>query len=593
MKRKKKISTLIALLLAFTLLLGGCGQGTTGGTSSDDTAENESTLSATGVVTDGEGWYLWDENTLEINRTDRGAVSENGMVAAAKLEASQAGVEILEAGGNAVDAAVAVAFALSVVEPNASGIGGGGHMLIYTADGEAHFIDFRGTAPAAATLQNWNRESTGGQAVTIPAEVAGLWYVYENYGSGNVTWAELLQPAIELAENGFYVSTTLYKDMLDSFDYMITNDCLGEVFLNDGLLYEVGDLFVNTAMAEALTLIAEEGPDAFYQGVIAEAIIDTIEEYGGFMTMDDLANVQVRELEVTTGTYRGYTLISSPFGGASVIEALNILENYDVSSMGYQTAETENLYAEAFQITFRDRFDYLGDPEYAAIPLLNLISKSFAKVRASQIVLGTMQTYETQTDILSYEDDSYESADTTHFSVADADGNMVACTQTINGIFGAKIAVSEYGFALNNVMDAFSTSTSSSNCVAPGKTPNSSMSPMIILDENGDPFMVLGTPGSRKIITTMVQVISNIIDFDMDLQDAIDAPRIFMDTTQTLQMESRFGDALAEAMEEMGYPVSVYDEYDKIFGSVQAIQFSGDTLIGGADPRRDGKAVGY
>lgn len=597
---KKKTARSAASILLAAAMLTGCASETTTTTTpavSDPAPAAFSaaaeTMAATGVVTDGQGWYLWDEATLETNRTGRGGVSETGMVAAAKTEASQAGVKVLEAGGNAIDAAVATAFALSVVEPNASGIGGGGHMLIYTADGEAHFLDFRGTAPSAATLQSWNRKAVGGQASTVPGEVAGLWYAYENYGSGNVSWEELIQPAIDLAENGFYVTPVLYKDMLDTFDYMIKYEDLGNVFLKDGLLYEIGDLFVNEGQAKALRLIAEQGPDAFYKGEIGEAIIEALEEDGGFMTMDDLADFQVRELDVVTSTYRGYTLISTPFGGASVLEAMNVMENFDIAASGYQTAQTQNILAETFQITFRDRFDYLGDPDYADIPLENLLSKSLASTRASQIRLGTTQTYKKLTSISAYTDDAYESADTTHFSVADADGNMVACTQTVNGIFGSKIAISEYGFAMNNVMDAFSTSSSSNNVVAPGKTPNSSMSPTIVLDTEGEPFLVIGSPGSRKIITTVAQVLSNVIDFGMDIQDAIDAPRIFMDTEQKFQMESRYPEGVSDAMTAMGYDVSVYDEFDKIFGSVQAIMYKDGKLVGGADPRRDGKALGY
>lgn len=582
---KRRMSAILSLVLALSLLTG-CG-----GTGTQAPAQNNSPAAGReNVATDGNGWYLWDEDGA-INLTGRGAESEHAMVASAKVEASQAGLSILKAGGNAIDAAIATAFALSVVEPNASGIGGGGHMLVYTADGDAHFIDFRGTAPASATLQTWNRKAYGGQAACIPAEVAGLWYVYEHFGSGKIEWADLLAPAIELAEEGFYVSPTLYKDILNTYDFSTTYEAFGDFITNDGLPYEVGDLYINTDQAKALHLIAEQGPDGFYKGEVAEAIVDSLQADGGFMTLEDLEDVQVRELDVVRGSYRGYELVSTPFGGSTTIEALQIMENYDISSMEFGSSELVNLYAEAFCASFRDRFDHLGDPEYQDIPFENLLSKSLAAERASQIKLGQITDFEKIKNITDYED-SHESLDTTHISVADEDGNMVACTQTINGIFGCKIVVEGYGFMLNNVMDAFSTSASRPNALAPGKTPNSSMSPMVVL-KDGKPYLVIGTPGARHIITTMTEVLVDIIDYGMGVQEAVDAPRMFYDTEGILQHESRYSEDTITKLTDIGYELQEYDEFDKTFGSVQAIQYADGGLIGAADPRRDGKALGY
>ncbi|MBO4872982.1 MAG: gamma-glutamyltransferase [Lachnospiraceae bacterium] len=547
-------------------------------------------LPASGVVTDGKGWYLWDESN-HVSREGRGDTGQVGMVATAKYEASCAGMEILELGGNAIDAAVASAFALSVVEPNASGIGGGGHMLIYTADGQAHFLDFRGTAPAAATSQSWGGAEYGARSVTVPLEVEGLWTAYTNYGSGKVSWEQILAPAIRLAEEGYYITPTLYKDMLDTYDYLTEDPGLREIYLDDGFLYEIGDRLTNLPQAAALRKIAAEGPDGFYTGEIAEAIIETLDENGGLMTVEDLANRRVRELDVVRGSYRGYTILTTPFGGASVMEAMNILENFDVKEMGFGSEKLLNLYGELFQLVYRDRFDNLGDPDYADIPLDHLLSKAFAKARAGQIEFGTTKKAE-KLSVYDYFD-AGESQDTTHFSVADAEGNMVACTQTVNGIFGSKICVGKYGIVLNNVMAAFSTSVNSNNKCEPGKTPNSSMSPSMVLDPEGRPFLVLGSPGSRKIITTLTQILVDVLDFGMEIQEAVNQPRVFNDTERSFGYESRFDEAVIEALKKMGYSVHGSDDFDKIYGSVQAIEYKDGVIYGAADPRRDGKAIGY
>ena len=550
----------------------------------------EETLPEKGVVTDGKGWYLWDENN-RITQSGRDDIGEVGMVSTAKYEASAAGMEIIELGGNAIDAAVAAAFALSVVEPNSSGLGGGGNMLIYTADGQAHFLDFRGTAPAAATLGKWAGAATGALSVTVPLEVEGLWTAFTRYGSGRVSWEQVLAPAIRLAEDGFYVTPTLREDMRASFTSLYRDKGLKELYLNNGVLYWVGDRFTNKPLAQTLRMIAEGGPDVFYTGPIAEAIIETMDGYGGLMTLEDLANRKVRELEVVKGNYRGYTILATPFGGASVTEAMNILENFDLKEMGFGSAQLLNLYGEAFQMVFRDRFDYLGDPDYADIPLENLLSKAFAKARAAQIHLGTTEQA-VKLRVHEYSD-AGESQDTTHFSVADAEGNMVACTQTINGIFGAKIAVGQYGIVLNNIMNAFSTNPNSNNRCEPGKTPNSNMSPTIVLDPEGKPFMVLGSPGSRKIITSVAQILVNVIDFGMGLQEAVDQPRMFNDTTRKYAFENRFDESVITALKEMGYDLHPSGPFDTIFGSVQAILYKDGVIYGAADPRRDGKAIGY
>lgn len=614
----RKTKQLAALSMAGVMaVMTGCSGGQTAATTAAPTtaaaeaateaettapAETEAAAEEGGNrVTDGEGWYLWDESgnlTLE----GRGAEGKTAVVAAGKYEASKAGLEILQAGGNAVDAAVAVSFALGVTEPNSSGIGGGGFMTIHSANGDNVFVNFREKAPAASTTDIWrldangkvigNQKSIGGKSVGIPGNVKGMEYAFQNYGSGNVTWEEVLAPSIKLAEEGFIVTPTLYNDMFGSYDAMITYPEFGNVYLNElGLNYQVGDTFKNPDLAKTLNMIAEGGANAFYTGPIAQKMVDTVTKYGGLFTMEDLAEYEVKVMEPVTGTYRGYQIISSPLpssGGTHVIEALNIMENFDIASLGFDSPEKLHIMTEAFKMCFHDREEFMGDPDYVDVPVNGILSKERAKELASQIDPAVAANYE---QISPWQ---YEHEDTTHFSVADAEGNMVSVTQTVNGLFGAKIIPDGYGFVLNNEMDDFSADPESPNAIAGGKVPLSSMSPTIVLKEDGSPFMVLGSPGATKIITTVTQIISNVIDFNMGMQEAIDAPRLFNNAQASIQYETRLNEESMKKLEELGNELKPSDEFNRTFGSVNAVMYNEDgTLSGGADPRRDGKALGY
>lgn len=614
-KSKKLLALSLACLMAATGVAGCSTQTQTAETPAETTAETTApaaeesaaegeTSTATEAgnrVTDGNGWYLWDENgnlTLE----GRGADGKTAVVSSGKYEASKAGLEVLQAGGNAVDAAVAVSFALGVTEPNSSGIGGGGFMTIHSENGDNLFINFREKASGAATPDMWqvdaegnvigSQKSIGGKSVGIPGNVKGMEYAFQNYGSGKVSWADVIAPSIKLAEEGYIVTPTLYNDMFGSYDAMITYPEFGNVYLNeDGLNYQVGDTFKNPDLAKTLKLIAENGSDAFYKGAIAQKIVETVNKYGGLFTMDDLANYEVKVMEPVTGTYRGYQIISSPLpssGGSHVIEALNIMENFDITGMGFDSPERLHVMTESFKMLFHDREEFMGDPDYVDVPIGGILSKERAKALAAQIDPGKAANYE---QISPWQ---YEHEDTTHFSVADANGNMVSVTQTVNGLFGAKIIPDGYGFVLNNEMDDFSADPESPNAIAPNKVPLSSMSPTIVLKEDGTPFMVLGSPGATKIITTVTQIISNVVDFDMGMQEAIDAPRLYNNATSAIQYESRFSEDTMKKLEELGNELEMSDEYNRSFGSVNAVMYSEDgTLLGGADPRRDGKALGY
>lgn len=607
MKNSKKYPALI-LASAMALSLAACG-GTNGGAASSAPAASSTPAPAVSVepaetsttenrVTDGNGWYLWDE-TGALTLEGREATGENVVVSSGKYEASQAGLDIIAMGGNAVDAAVAVSFALGVTEPNSSGIGGGGFMTIRSENGDIQFLDFRERAPAAATPDMWQlndegkviggQNMIGGKSVGIPGEVAGMWTAFEKYGSGNVTWEQLIEPAIKLAEEGFLVTPTLYNDMSSNYDNMIAYPEFGSIYLNDlDLNYQVGEIFTNPALAKTLRLIAEGGKDAFYTGELAEAMVAETNKYGGIFTLADLENYEVMEYEPVSGTYRGYQIYSSPLpssGGTHVVQALNIMENFDIAAMGHNTTETLHVMSEAFKMAFFDRGKYMGDPNYVDVPMTGLLSKDYAAQQAAQIQEGVVNEY---VEVSPWQ---YEHEDTTHYSVADAAGNMVSVTKTVNGIFGSKVAVG--GFMMNNEMGDFSSNATSPNAIAGGKTPLSSMSPTIVLKEDGTPFMVLGSPGATRIITTCTQIISNVIDHGMDMQEAIDAARIFNNATSAISYENRIDATVISELEAMGNEVTESDPFNRSFGSVNAVMYGEDGLLhGGADPRRDGKALG-
>lgn len=608
-------NTLAVAMIASILVTGGCSNTTTSEvTDKDATTSEVTTLAETeaetaktaeasvpdGCVTDGNGWYLWDENG-KLTIEGRDAKGTQAVVSSGEYEASRAGIEILKAGGNAIDAAVAISFAIGVAEPNASGIGGGGFMLIRSEDGTSAFVNFREKAPANASPAMWvldseghvqgNEKAVGGKSVGVPGTVRGMEYAFNEFGSGNVTWKQVLEPAIRLAEAGITVTPSLYDAMFGAYDLMTQYPELGEIYLDDmGFPYEAGNTLSNEDLAKTLQLIAEEGASVFYEGEIAEAIVESVKAHNGLITKEDLSSYQVEVLEASSGTYRGYQILSSPLpssGGAHVIEALNILENFDMSENTDEALRTHRM-TEAFKMCFRDRSEFMGDPAYMKVPIEGILSKERAKVLADSIDDQKADNFEMVDPWI------YEHEDTTHFSVADAKGNIVSVTQTINGAFGSKVVADGYGFVLNNELNDFSADPDSPNAVAGGKTPLSSMSPTIVLKEDGSPFMVLGSPGSTKIITAVTEVIVNVIDRGMSLQEAINAPRFYSDTSGNVQCESRLSEHVRKYLQNAGNELSISSEYDKSQGAVNAVLYGEDGLLyGGADPRRDGKALGH
>ena len=597
---KRKLCSLV-LALAMVLNLAACGQAA----SSSSAASSEPAASKEPAKTPAystEGFVTVDSDGNRVT-TGRDATSTKAMATASKYEVSQVGAEIMAKGGNAVDAAVAMGFALGVCEPFTSGLGGGGLATIHTAEGENFFIDFREVAPAAATLdlyvdasgENNGNTKEGGLASGVPGEVAGLLYLLEHHGT--MSREEVMEPAIRIANEGFTVSAYCANAISDAYEKTQKFPEMSKVYLDEnGLPWEEGSVITNPDLGKALQLIADQGADVFYKGEIGEAMVATLAKYDGVMTMDDLAGYEVHELKPVTGDYRGYTVISSPppsSGGTHLIEILNILENFDMASMEVNSAEYVHLFAETFKLAFADRAKYMADTNFVTVPLGGLTSQAYADKRAQDIDLNVAMEQAAPDD-----PSPYEHTDTTHFSVADVDGNCVAITKTINYYFGSGVMVDGYGFMMNNQMDDFSTDPESVNKIEPGKKPLSSMSPTVVLKPDGSPFLVLGTPGGSRIFSGVAEVISRVIDSKMDLHTAISVPKIWnCSNKNNLQYENplkgyeqyALTDETIAKLTEMGHG----ELKTTASGAFQCIMFMDDgTLYGTADPRQDGKAVG-
>ena len=602
-----------AIALGLAAALTACSSTAASSAVASSAAPSEAASGA--EASEDEVWLPYDEN-FEKKRDERDATGKTGAVASCNWYASKAGLDILKEGGNAFDAAAAVVYTLGVAEPYFSGLGGGGFMTIYSADEDkVSVIDFRETAPAAANAQMWLDEngemkqfsldgtnnlgtmsSIGGLSVAVPGEVAGFEYLLEHYGSDAVTRQQIFQPAIDTANNGFVVGVTFKEELESEYSGLAANETLSNIYLNEaGLPYEVGDVITNPDLAKTLQLIADGGKDAFYTGDMAQAMVDAVADWGGNMTMEDLANYEVKVREPVVGHYKDYTIYSLPpasSGGTHLVEILNILENYDdMDTIGVNSAEYVHRFSEAFKIAFADRAQYMADTDFAEVPLAQLTSKEYAAERYSEIT-------EKSGSYVAVEPEELEHYATTSFSVVDQWGNMVACTKTINYGFGSKVGVPGYGFIMNDEMDDFSADPESVNCAEGGKRPLSSMSPSIVLYPDGSPFLTIGSPGATRIFPTIAQVIQRMIDYGMDIQEAIDCARIYDNAQNNVCYESDGVDApSAEAiaqLQAMGHEVTDKGAWQLFFGGVQGISIGKDgTLRGGADPRRDGKALAY
>jgi gamma-glutamyltranspeptidase / glutathione hydrolase len=517
--------------------------------------------------------------------------AKNGMVASAHALASQAGLEILKAGGNAVDAAVAAAFAIGVAEPNASGLGGEGMMVVYLARTRAAVaIDYRSAAPASAVFKG-PVPGTGHQAVAIPGTVAGMALALEKYGT--MTLPRVLAPAVRIAAQGFVVSPTLAGAIADNFEEIAKNEPLAKIVCDAGLPLEAGATLRNPDLARTLDAIAAGGRDAFYRGAIADAIVAEMNAHGGFITKEDLAAYAAIERAPIEGTYRGFRLVSAPppVGGLAVVQNMQLLEQFPVGTLKPFSAVHVHLMAEVMRRGFADWSAYVGDPGFVEMPVARLLSKPYAASRAAEIAMDRVSQKVAAGDL------GKLSPSTTSLSVVDKAGNMVALTQTISDFFGAKVVVAGTGIILNNEMKNFS--ARGPNVMAPGKRMRTTIAPTIAI-KDGRAFATIGTPGAARIISTMTLLLSNLIDFRMGIQEAIEAPRFFIrdaagPEANPIDVETRLPADTVAALTRMGYTVKPTKAFDLFFGGAQGIIIDPKTgrRIGGADPRRDGAVVGY
>jgi gamma-glutamyltranspeptidase / glutathione hydrolase len=533
----------------------------------------------------------------------------NGMVGSTDEHASRVGVDILKKGGNAVDAAVAVGFALAVTHPAAGNIGGGGLMLIRFADGRATAIDYREVAPARAHRDMFldekgnpvaERSLIGPLAAGVPGSVAGLAFAQKKYGK--LKLAEILAPVIALAENGIEISHALASSLADDRKLLERFPETAKIFVKDGRPYGPGDRLIQNDLAATLKAIAAEGPDAFYRGRIADLIAAEMTRSGGLITKEDLAAYKPVEREALRGTYRGYGIIGMPpisSGGIALIQFLNILEGYPIGELGHNSSKTMHLVAEAARRVYADRSEWLGDPAFFKVPVAGLISKRYA----ARLRAGIHQDHATPSaSIKPGTPAEFESDQTTHYSVVDGDGTAVATTTTLNGSYGSGQVVAGAGFLLNNEMDDFSAKPGSPNMfgliggkaneIAPHKRMLSSMTPTIVTkDERA--FLVAGSPGGSRIITTVLQVIMNVIDHQMDVQEAVDAARFHHQwLPDEIRIERRgFPTDVIRALEAMGHKVKPGGD----MGDVHAILIDPKTgvRLGASDPRMDGRTIGY
>jgi len=547
----------------------------------------------------------------------------HAMVASVHELASRAGVEMLRTGGNAVDAAVATGFALAVVHPQAGNLGGGGFLLLRNATGETHFIDFREKAPAAATenmyldaqgnvIPESSKDSSliGYKSIGVPGSVAGLVYAEKKYGKLSIE--KVMAPAIKLARDGFPLAYEDTQDLKED-EYLAQFPESKRIFLRDGNYYQPGELFKQPELARTLERIAKD-PDDFYHGAVARELAAAIHKGGGLITAADLAAYEVKEREPIRGSYRGYEIISAPppsSGGVALVEILNILEGFDLAKLGNRSAQTLHLGAEAFRRAFYDRSDFMGDPDFAKVPVAQLIDKKYAAAWRDSIdpnhasvskdlkrpsIFNELERV-AQSRLTAIR----EPENTNHYSVVDAEGNAVAVTTTLNDSFGSRVTAEGLGFLLNDEMDDFAAKQGvpnaygliqgPANAIGPGKRPLSAMTPTIVL-KDGKLFLVLGSPGGPTIITTVANVLIGVVDFSLDIAEAVNAPRFHHQwLPDQILVEDRLSPDTMNGLRSKGHKLNI----KHFWGDGECIMVDSKTgeRLGASDGRNNGKAVGY
>jgi len=548
--------------------------------------------------------------------------AEHGMVVSVHELASQAGVDMLKAGGNAIDAAVATGFALAVVHPAAGNLGGGGFMLIRMNEGATHFLDFREKAPGKATATMYqdakgevvpSLSRVGYLAVGVPGSVKGMVHAQKKFGK--LTLGQVVAPAIRLARAGFALDWGDARSMTNDRNMARFPDSK-RIFQNDGKGWQHGDVFKQPELARTLERIVA-APDDFYTGKMAREIAQFMQQGGGLITLEDLRNYAVVERTPVRGTYRGLEVISAPppsSGGIALIQTLNILEGFDVKKAGFRSAESIHLITEAYRRAFYDRAQFLGDPEFSELPVLELTDKEYAVAWRASIhperasasarlerpkTSQALEEYATKHTVTA---PATEPTETTHYSVVDAEGNAVAVTTTLNGSYGAKVTIGSLGFLLNNEMDDFASKVGvpnmfgliqgEANMVGPNKRPLSAMTPTIVL-KDGKLWLVLGSPGGPTIITTVANMLIGVADFGLDIQQAVNAPRFHHQwIPDRLRLErDRFSPDTIKLLEAKGHKIDF-----GLGGDGESIQIDLQTghRLGASDSRNEsGKAIGH
>ncbi|MBA3335435.1 MAG: gamma-glutamyltransferase [Acidobacteria bacterium] len=529
--------------------------------------------------------------------------------------ASKIGADIMKKGGNAIDAAIAVGLALAVVYPEAGNLGGGGFMLIRYKDGRTAAIDYREMAPKAANrnifidqnselIKGEGSSTIGYRASGVPGTPAGFDLAFKKYGSKKISWAQLVEPSRKIAQNGYILSYRLanllkaYRENLEKYEDS------KKIFLKGGAFYKEGELFKQPELAQTLARIQKFGAQEFYTGKTAELIAADMKAHNGLITLEDLKNYKPKERTPLKGNYRGYDIISMPppsSGGIVLLQTLNMLEKYDLRRMGYNSSEKYHVLAEGLRRSFADRAEFMGDPDFAEIPTFNLIDKNYAKKRADTIKLADASESK---KIGHGKPTGKESMDTTHYTVVDPEGNVVTNTYTINDLYGSRVTAKGTGVLLNDEMDDFAARPGTANLygliqgennsVQPGKRPLSSMTPTIVLRKDGSLWFAVGARGGPRIITSVLQTVINMIDHDMNIQQAIDAPRIhhqwfpdeilfepFGMSPDTQKMLKGWGHKFAEKPSNIASATGI------------AIEEKTGVRLGAIDSRSDGEAIGF
>ena len=542
--------------------------------------------------------------------------AKRGIVASTNEVASRVGIDIMKRGGNAVDAAIAVGFALAVTHPAAGNLGGGGFMMIRLKNGTTTAIDYREMAPAAAhrnvyldkkgeVIKGEGGSLVGYRAAGVPGTVRGMELALKKYGSGKLTWSQLVEPARSLAANGFAVTYSLARSLKSSEEYLSKYAETKRIYLKGGAFWKEGETFRQPDLAATFARLQRGGPNEFYQGETARLIVEDIKRNNGLMTLEDLRGYIAKERTPLRGNYRGHEIISMPppsSGGAVLIEMLNILEGYDLKKLEASSSDRYHLMAESMRRAFADRAEYMGDTDFVRVPISGLIDKAYAARLRSTI---NTERASTSAEVRAGRPTGYESEETTHYTVVDADGNAVANTYTLNDSYGSAAVAKGTGIILNDEMDDFAVKPGSPNmygliqgernAVAPRKRPLSAMTPTIVLRKDGSFWFTVGSPGGPTIINTVLCVITNVIDFEMNIQQAIDHPRMHHQWLPDEIVSEPFGFSAdtKRALASRGHALAKKDRY---LGDAEGIMIEEKTgvRLGATDPRRsDGVAIGY